>query len=1037
MIGASDLLAAFETTATAVVLLRAEDGAVLALNPAAQDLTGWCAAEAVGRTPSQLGVWLDVASRARLWKALGRAGSVRGAALPLRARNGRRLDLCLDAEPVRCAEGEALLCWLREAQGTAQTEAIPAQGFWFRCSPAGEMLELSRSLAAWIGAGADPAALRHRDRPGFLRRLQALRDGLQPEAERCAVETPDGRVLWLEERLRPGRGADEIVGEVRDLSAQVELEETLRQQKALFQVLVDNCRDGVFLIQQGRIRFANHALAQMLRWPPERLLGSEYMELVHPDDREAQLRRKQAREAGSTEAQRYRVRVCRGDGSVAVMEVVADAVWYQGALASSGVMRDVTEEAERQARLERAERRYRELFERAPVGLLRSRPDGSVLAANPTLLALLGYESLEQVRAELPSLAALYVRPEQRPALLEAIAREKRIEQWKLTLRRRDGATVRVSLSLQQVTGEDGEVESIGAVQDETARYEAERRLRRSDRMFRVLVDHAQVGVFISDGERFTYANETLARLLGTDVATLLARPVAAWRERTQVDEAVEAWRRRLSGEGGEQEVERCFVRADGRRVWVSESMGRLRIGGQYLLAGTLRDITRQREIERRLRYFATHDPLTGLPNRLEFQQQLDDVIREAHARGEYDYAVLFLDLDGFKLVNDSLGHAAGDRLLVGIAARLTEGLAGEVLVARHGGDEFTLLPYGRCDRGRAIALARRVIDLFRTPVEIGEECSHASASIGVVLGAAAYRDASQVLRDADTAMYRAKAAGKAAYALFDPSMHEETRRRFELEVAMRGGFDRGEFEVHFQPVVDLRDGEIVGCEALTRWRHPLRGEVLPSEFLAVAEESGLILAIDSAALQRACMQLRRWLDLGLLGEGFRMSINVNERQVTAPDFPEELRRVLVAAQVPASRVRIEITESVFRDGRAGASALLAAIKEVGVELVVDDFGTGYSSLDRFATAPFDALKIDRAFVTDLEHNHRHRAIVRTIIGFACDLRLGLVAEGVETAAQQAFLLAAGCRLGQGYRFGPALPAGRFEALLRSRRAAG
>nr|WP_282452961.1 EAL domain-containing protein [Lysobacter sp. CAU 1642] len=1031
------MIAAFRDARAAVLLVRAEDGTLLGLNPAAELLLGWSAAEATGRSPQQLSLWPDVSSRARLWRDIGASGSARGVALSLRRRDGRLLALRLDCESLSTREGIGLLCLLTPDRGEARSDHASALtrrgGLWFRCDAQGGISEVSELLRRLLAGNAEVAVadvVRHRDEPGFLRRLDTLRHPGDTHVERCALRAGDGRIIWVDERLQRVNAQGDMLASLRDVTLQVEQAEALRQERALFKVLVDNCRDGVFLIQHGKVVFANAAQADMLRRPLEQLVGTEYMTLVHPEDREAQLDRKQARESGSTDAQRYRIRLIRGDGSVAVFEVNADAVWYEGALASSGVMRDITEESARQAAVAAAEKRYRELFESAPVGLFKSALDGRVIEVNPALVRLLGFHDAEEFYSAGLRSADLYADPGARGDLLALLQRDGRVEEHELCLRARDGSPRWVRVNVRRFDQPGGEPEFAGSVQDISQRRKAELRVQSSERMYRALVEHAQVGVFVSDGERFTYVNHTLCRLLEASEQELLARTVAEWRAPDHAADCAAAWRRLLRGESEGEELESCYLRPRGSRVWVTESVGRVEIDGRQMLTGTLRDISRQREVERRLRYYATHDPLTGLPNRLDFQQRLDELIHDARQRGEHDYAVLFLDLDGFKLINDSLGHAAGDRLLVGLAGKVTDLLGGQALVARYGGDEFTILPYGRCDRVRAIEIAQRVCDLFETPIVMGDDEAFSSASVGVVLGSPAYVEASQVLRDADTAMYRAKAAGKSGFAMFDEAMHAEARQRFELEVAMRAGLERGEFEVHFQPIVELASRRVVACEALIRWRHPERGLLLPGEFLQVAEESALILRIDSLALEQSCRALRQWHERGLADEAFRLNVNVNDRQVTSTAFPDELRDVLRRAHLDPGVLRLEITESVFRNGRHRATSLLQALKQVGVQLVVDDFGIGYSSLDSFAAAPFDALKIDRGFVEDLASNARHRAIVRTVIGFGVDLGLNLTAEGIEEEEQERFLLAAGCGHGQGFRYGKAVPAAEFERLL-------
>ena len=453
-------------------------------------------------------------------------------------------------------------------------------------------------------------------------------------------------------------------------------------------------------------------------------------------------------------------------------------------------------------------------------------------------------------------------------------------------------------------------------------------------------------------------------------------------------------------------------------------------VDGQRHLTGTIIDITRQREAESRLRFHANHDPLTGLPNRSLFNRMLGERLKPDERRGKFSYAVLFLDLDGFKWVNDSLGHGAGDRLLLEIARRLEEEFSTEVLIARYGGDEFTLLPEGPCDYERAVNVAKRVLTLFERPFSIGGQQVFSAVSLGIVLGRPDYDSPDQVLRDADNAMYRAKAAGKAGYVVFDEGMHAEARMRLQMETDFRLALERAEFVLHYQPIVALDGGRLVGAEALVRWQHPVRGLLLPSQFLPLAEETGLIVELDGWVMREACRQLAMWRHQRVEWRSLVMNVNVDERQMGSPELTEDVFHLLNNYKLPPSCLRLEVTESVFRSGSTHAQEQLEALKSLGVGLAVDDFGTGYSSLEAFAASSFDALKVDQSFVRDVTVNSRHRAIVRTIIGFAKDLGLLLTAEGIETEEQRQLLLELGCEFGQGYLFAAAMPPSVFERTL-------
>ena len=391
---------------------------------------------------------------------------------------------------------------------------------------------------------------------------------------------------------------------------------------------------------------------------------------------------------------------------------------------------------------------------------------------------------------------------------------------------------------------------------------------------------------------------------------------------------------------------------------------------------------------------------------------------------------MLFLDLDGFKWVNDSLGHSAGDRLLLEISRRLEEELSHEVLIARYGGDEFTLLPEGPCDYERAVNVANRVLALFDKPFSIGGQQVFSAASLGIVLGRPNYDSPDQVLRDADNAMYRAKAAGKSGYVVFDEGMHAEAQMRLQMETDFRLALERSEFLLYYQPIVALRDGKLVGAEALVRWQHPIRGLLQPSQFLPLAEETGLIVELDGWVLSEACRQLAQWRQQRADWQGLVMNVNVDERQMGSAELTKDVFHLLNEHRLPASCLRLEVTEGVFRLGSSHALAQLEALKALGVGLAVDDFGTGYSSLEAFAASSFDALKVDQSFVRDVNVNPRHRAIVKTIIGFATDLGLLLTTEGIETEEQRQLLLELGCEFGQGNLFAKALSPTDFERML-------
>ncbi len=419
----------------------------------------------------------------------------------------------------------------------------------------------------------------------------------------------------------------------------------------------------------------------------------------------------------------------------------------------------------------------------------------------------------------------------------------------------------------------------------------------------------------------------------------------------------------------------------------------------------------------------ALRDPLTGLPNRVLFTQRLRVALERKGRAGEPGFAVLFLDLDRFKNINDSLGHAAGDELLAEIARRLTGCVQSNDTVSRLGGDEFTVLLDG-IRRGEDVgSIAQRLQRAFEAPFRLRGHDVFAGASMGIALGSPRYTLPEEVLRDADTAMYRAKEHGGGRYEFFDPSMHEKAIVLLRLETDLRRALERGELRLYYQPVVRLDSGEQVGCEALLRWQHPERGLLAPQAFLEVAEETGLILPIGEWVLREACAQLAAWRRAGALPKRFTLAVNVSPKQLARPDLAERIAQILRVAGWSGMDLTLEITESSLMSGPDSLKWLLKRCRDIGVSFSIDDFGTGHSSLSYLQNFPVQALKIDRSFVARMGTNPASVEIVRTIVDLGRNLGLEVVAEGVETARQAAYLRAIGCNLAQGYLFSGPIPA--------------
>ncbi|HKZ78041.1 MAG TPA: bifunctional diguanylate cyclase/phosphodiesterase [Pyrinomonadaceae bacterium] len=442
-------------------------------------------------------------------------------------------------------------------------------------------------------------------------------------------------------------------------------------------------------------------------------------------------------------------------------------------------------------------------------------------------------------------------------------------------------------------------------------------------------------------------------------------------------------------------------------------------------------DITKRKDAEDKLQHDAFHDSLTGLPNRSLFKEYLKTAISRSKRSKGHLYAVLFCDLDRFKNINDSLGHNVGDELLISIARRLEQSVRQNIdIVARLGGDEFAILLDGMAETNVAIHITRRIQESLRTAVDVGGHEIFATTSVGIALSSTGYSNPEDILRDADTAMYRAKARGRACYEIFDKFMHARAVALLQLENDLRRAIERKEFEVYYQPIVSLRDeSKITGFEALVRWHHPERGLVSPADFISVAEDTGQIIHLGKWVLERACRQMRQWQDQHPAYRNLTLSVNLSGKQFLQPNLVEQIKSTLDQTGFDPHNLQLEITESVVIENTEIVTGMLMRLHELGIQLSMDDFGTGYSSLSYLHNFPIDVLKIDRSFIARKSGCEKNQ-IVSTIIALAMNMGLKVVAEGVETEEQLEHLKDMDCGYGQGFLFSYPMTAGETEALM-------
>jgi diguanylate cyclase (GGDEF)-like protein/PAS domain S-box-containing protein len=791
----------------------------------------------------------------------------------------------------------------------------------------------------------------------------------------------------------------------------------LRESEERFRQMVEGNDQLVFYTHDlsNRIEYVSPSVRTILGYSPDELIGQMYDVLLTDNPVDGRVRSlKEMTIAQGEGFTTYTGYARHRTGRTVPMEVVESPIVRDGVVVGiQGFAHDITERKRAEEAIHASEASYRSLFNSLSELVYIQDREGRFLSVNDAVVKTYGY-AREELLGKSPSMLAApgLNDPEvSREALRRAFEGEpQRFEFWG---RRKDGSCFPKDVILTRGTYFGKDV-AIAVARDVT---EWKRSEEENLRLAALSLENPNPVLECGADGRPLHSNpaaEQVARELQLSAVTGLlpsnhAQLVQTALEQDQAFQNVEA--------------------TVGGRIFSWSYRPNTISGVVYLFAV---DITGRRHMEEQLRHDALHDALTGLPNRMLFMERLAHAILRSKRRDDFQFAVLFLHLDRFKVINDSLGHHVGDELLRTVAGRLQRSLRTEDTVARFGGDEFAILLEDTGGVDDATRVAERIQAELAAPVNLSGFEVFTSGSIGIALSSSAYERPEYLLRNADMAMYRAKSSGQARFEVFDRAMHARALARLQMETDLRRALERGEFELAYQPIIALDTGEIRGADALIRGEHPERGRLPPDEFISIAEETGLILQVGSWVLGEACRQFREWQTRLGPRAPQTIAVNLSPKQFSETDLVEEVRAVLETNHLDPRALCLEITENAVMENADSAVLLLGRLKALGVQIALDDFGTGYSSLRYLHRFPLDALKVDRSFVGQMEHEERSAHLVQTVLTLSRSLGVIAVAEGIEEEGQLRMLKEMGCERGQGYLFARPLSAAEMEARLEA-----
>ncbi len=819
-----------------------------------------------------------------------------------------------------------------------------------------------------------------------------------------------------------------MTGTVQDLTERRRAERTLQEFEDRFRHAVQTSPDAVTIsrLKDGLYVDVNDGFTTLLGYGREDVVGKKVAEVGIWADLEDR-KRLVARLRKNGQVRNEEVEVRHQSGRALTGMLSASTFMLNGEPHMLSIVRDVTE-------IKKAEEELRKLWravEQGAAGVIITATDGTIEYVNPKFTEMTGYAREEVVGRNPRVLKSGEVSREEYRTLWSTILRGR---EWRgeLRNRRKDGTLYWASASISPVKDPAGKVTHfIGIQADITSQKQAEEGLRASEERFRCLVESSVLGIVIEDEGIPLFANQTYADIFGygSPEDIIAVGSLDALYTPTDLMRVKRYRNARLRGQNTPKEYEFQGVRQDGSLIWVRTQLNLVPWNGKSVIQSTVVDITLRKIYEERLHYQANFDAVTDLPNRTLALDRLTNAVARAR-RYSRKVGILFIDLDHFKKINDTMGHALGDQLLKQSAQRIKSCVREEDTVARLGGDEFTVILPDVKTSTDAESVARKILTAFRQPFVLDGNEAFVSTSVGITLCPDDGRDAELLMRNADAAMYQAKEQGRNTLRFFTAKLNERALARIHMESRLRRALDRKQFTLHYQPLIEIRSGRLIGAEALLRWREPSMAAVKPEKFIRLAEETGLIVPIGEWVLNRACKQSRLWKSQGL--SNLSLSVNVSSRQFKGKTLVDAVTHALKRNGLSPDSLELEITEGLLMDDLPETKTAIRQLEAHGLRLAVDDFGTGYSSLRYMTRFPLDTLKIDRSFVKDVLEDEAHATLVEAIIAMAHRLNYRVIAEGVETREQLDFLRKRGCDVAQGYYFSRALPAREFVQFYRT-----